>query len=129
VGPPGGTVRPGDHVDVVATFGANGGRPYTDTVATALEVLDVVEAGQPVSASASGGASGPPIVVLADPLTVERLARAASQALLTVAIVGADEPTAAASPDPFTTPPTAAAPAPSAAAPSAIAQSASGPNP
>ncbi len=129
VGPPGGTVRPGDHVDVVATFGANGGRPYTDTVATALEVLDVVEAGQPVSAGASGGASGPPIVVLADPLTVERLARAASLALLTVAIVGADEPAAAASADPFTTPPTAPAPAPSAAAPSAIAQSASGPNP
>ena len=32
--------------------------------------------------------TGPPLVVLADPLTVERLARAASLALLSIAIVG-----------------------------------------
>ncbi|MGH2630354.1 MAG: Flp pilus assembly protein CpaB, partial [Actinomycetota bacterium] len=29
VGPPAGTLRPGDRVDVVATYGANAGRPYT----------------------------------------------------------------------------------------------------
>ena len=42
-GPPAGTVRPGDEVDVLATYGANAGRPYTETVAPALQVLDVVE--------------------------------------------------------------------------------------
>ncbi len=36
--------------------------------------------------------TGPPIVVLADPLTVERLARAASLALLSIAIVGDEAP-------------------------------------
>jgi hypothetical protein len=44
------------------------------------------------------GGGGPPIVVLADPLTVERLARASSLALLSIAIVGDD---AAPATDPF----------------------------
>ena len=43
-GPPAGTVRSGDEIDVLATYGANAGRPYTETVASGLEVLDVVEA-------------------------------------------------------------------------------------
>lgn len=90
VGPPAGTVRSGDRVDVVATYGANAGRPYTDTVATALEVLEVVEGGGAASSSTVGGVSGPPVVVLADPLTVEALARASSLALLSIAIVGAE---------------------------------------
>jgi Flp pilus assembly protein CpaB len=89
-GPPAGTVRPGDAVDVLATYGANAGRPYTETVASSLEVLDVVDAAGAVAAT-GGGVSGPPIIVLADPLTVERLARAAGLAVLTIAIVG-DEP-------------------------------------
>ena len=38
--------------------------------------------------SSGGALAGPPIVVLADPLTVERLARAASLALLSIAIAG-----------------------------------------
>jgi len=89
-GPPAGTIRPGDEVDVLATYGANAGRPYTETVASGLEVLDVVEGdGVPVAHEA-GVASGPPIAVLADPLTVERLARASSLALLSIAIVGDD---------------------------------------
>ncbi len=81
---------------MLATYGANAGRPYTETVASALEVLDVVDGGTPVATGASGAPSGPPIVVLADPLTVERLARAASLALLSVAILGDDTAT-----DPF----------------------------
>lgn len=92
VGPPAGTVRSGDAVDVLATYGANAGRPYTETVASSLEVLDVVD-GAGAAAPVEGGASGPPVIVLADPLTVERLARAAGLAVLTVAIVG-DEPLA-----------------------------------
>lgn len=75
---------------MLATYGANAGRPYTETVAAALEVIDVVE-GDPAVATGPGGApAGPPVVVLADPLTVERLARAASLALLSVAILGDD---------------------------------------
>ena len=90
VGPPAGTVRPGDRVDVVATYGANAGRPYTDTVATALEVLEVVEGGAWTPSSTAGGVSGPPVVVLADPITVEALARASSLAVLSIAIVGSE---------------------------------------
>ena len=89
-GPPAGTIRPGDEIDVLATYGANAGRPYTETVASALEVLNVIDGGAPVATGASGAPAGPPIVVLADPLTVERLARASSLALLSVAILGDD---------------------------------------
>ena len=89
-GPPAGTVRPGDEIDVLATYGANAGRPYTETVASALEVLQVVEGSPSVSAGSSGVPAGPPVVVLADPLTVERLARAASLGLLSIAIAGDD---------------------------------------
>lgn len=87
-GPPTGTLRSGDEIDVLATYGANAGRPYTETVASGLEVLDVVEAGSPIAGGPSGAMTGPPLVVLADPLTVERLARAASLAMLSIAIVG-----------------------------------------
>jgi Flp pilus assembly protein CpaB len=90
-GPPVGTVASGDRVDVLATYGANAGRPYTETVATSLSVLDVVEAAtRSIAADAAGAATGPPLVVLADPGTVERLARAASLAVLSIAIVGGD---------------------------------------
>lgn len=92
-GPPVGTVRSGDQVDVLATYGANAGRPYTETVASALEVLDVVEGGTPVSTTTSAAPAGPPIVVLADPATVERLARASSLALLSISIIGDDAAT------------------------------------
>lgn len=87
-GPPAGTVRSGDEIDVLATYGVNAGRPYTETVASGLEVLDVVEAGSPVAGGPIGAMTGPPLVVLADPLTVERLARAASLALLSIVIIG-----------------------------------------
>ncbi len=89
-GPPAGTVGSGDAIDVLATYGANAGRPYTETVATDLEVLQVVEAPASVATGSTGAPAGPPIVVLADPLTVERLARAASLALLSIAIAGED---------------------------------------
>lgn len=98
-GPPPGTVRPGDRVDVLATYGANAGRPYTETVATALEVIDVVNGDLPVASGPGAAPSGPPIVVLADPYTVERLARASSLALLSVAILGEDADPASASPE------------------------------
>ena len=58
----------------------------------ALQVLDVVETDGAVAIASAPGAppAGPPIVVLADPSTVERLARAASLGLLSIAIVGDD---------------------------------------
>jgi pilus assembly protein CpaB len=91
-GPPAGTVQAGDAIDVLATYGANAGRPYTETVATDLEVLRVVDASASVATGSNGAPAGPPIVVLADPLTVERLARAASLALLAIAIAGDETP-------------------------------------
>ena len=119
-GPPAGTLRPGDQIDVLATYGANAGRPYTETVASALEVLDVVESGSSVATGPGGAPAGPPIVVLADPLTVERLARASSLALLSVAILG-DE--AAAPTDTFAETATTSATA------STAVQPTNGPNP
>ena len=108
-GPPAGTLRAGDEVDVLATYGANAGRPYTETVATALQVLDIVEGAPQMAGTSSGAQAGPPIVVLADPLTVERLARAASLALLSIAIVGDGGAVVAdlvAAPDPIAAQPT-----------------------
>lgn len=119
-GPPAGTLRPGDQIDVLATYGANAGRPYTETVASALEVLDVVENGSSVATGPGGAPAGPPIVVLADPLTVERLARASSLALLSVAILGDG---AAAPADTF------AETAATSAMTSTAVQSTNGPNP
>ena len=108
-GPPEGPVEAGDRIDVLATYGANAGRPYTETVATAIEVLDVVVSDEPTTAGPGGVPQGPAMVVLADPATVERLARAASLALLSVAIVGPDVP---ASPSPVVDPVLDASPLP-----------------
>jgi Flp pilus assembly protein CpaB len=95
---PAGTVRPGDLVDVMGTFG--GGRPHTETVATGLEVLLSLDDGQPAAlgASADAGttlpaasltASGPTLVLLVSTSDAERLAYAQAFAELTVAIAGA----------------------------------------
>ena len=92
-GAPPGTLRSGDLVDVIATYGAGGGRPYTDTVATGVQVLKVLE-----SSDGAGGASagvgtdaGAQVVVLADPDTVELLARASVLGVVTVSIAGPDD--------------------------------------
>ncbi|HEX7248719.1 MAG TPA: Flp pilus assembly protein CpaB [Actinomycetota bacterium] len=90
-GPPEGSLRSGDEIDVLATYGANAGRPYTETVATGVEVLDVIESDAPVTTGVAGASTGPPVVILTDPLTVERLARASSLALLSISIVGDDD--------------------------------------
>lgn len=81
-------VRAGDRVDVLATFG--GGRPYTETVATALEVLSVLGSGQ--TDALSGAASDAPrLVLLVSPDVAERLAYAGAFGDLSVTIEGADE--------------------------------------
>jgi pilus assembly protein CpaB len=88
-GVPAGTLRSGDLVDVIATYGAGGGRPYTDTVATEVQVLKVLDAIEGLSAS--GVDAGVQVVVLADPETVETLARASALGVVTVSIAGSDE--------------------------------------
>lgn len=84
-GMPEGSVRPGDRVDVLATFG--GQRPYTDTVATGLEILSVLGTGN-TAFGASGQDGGPTLVLLVTPDAAERLAYAKAFAELTVTIAG-----------------------------------------
>jgi pilus assembly protein CpaB len=83
-GMPAGSVRAGDHVDVLATFG--GPRPYSDTVASGLEVLTVL--GAEADPVALGTDVGPSLVLLVTPDAAERLAYAKAFADLTVTIAG-----------------------------------------
>ena len=64
-GPPAGTVRSGDEIDVLATYGANAGRPYTETVAPGIESRARLAARairSTVKVSASTTIGGPVIV-------------------------------------------------------------------
>ena len=81
-GIPAGVLRPGDLVDVIATFG--GPRPYTDTVGSGLEVLSIVEDGG--GAFEAGGAGGPSLVLLVTPDVAERLAHAAAFGEISVSV-------------------------------------------
>ena len=85
-GVPAGTVAPGDRVDVLATFGT--GRPHTETVVEAAEVLMV--------RTASGDALGEAatLVLLVAPDTAARLAYARAFADLAVALAPPQELTA-----------------------------------
>jgi Flp pilus assembly protein CpaB len=80
-------VEPGDHVDLIATFG--GGGAHTELTAEALEVL-AIEHGR--TASLGGDASGVGLLVLASTEEAERLAFAATFATLSIAVRGPDEP-------------------------------------
>lgn len=80
-GLPPGAVRPGDRVDVLATYG--GERPHTETVASELEVLRVMS---PSPSGAVGGSEVPSLVLLVTPLDAERLAYAKAFADLDVSI-------------------------------------------
>jgi Flp pilus assembly protein CpaB len=88
-------VRAGDRVDVLGTFG--GGRPHTETVATALEVLSVLGSGQ-TDALSGGPSDAPRLVLLVSPDEAERLAYAAAFGDLSVTIAGTDEGVIAAAP-------------------------------
>ncbi len=81
-GVPAGVLRPGDLVDVIATFG--GPRPYTDTVGSGLEILSIVEDGG--GTFEAGGASGPSLVLLVSPDVAERLAHAAAFGQISVSV-------------------------------------------
>ena len=85
-GLPPGVLRPGDRVDVIATFG--GPRPYTDTVGSGLEVLSIVEG--ETGTFEAGGSSGPSLVLLVGPETAEQLARATAFGQISVVIAPID---------------------------------------
>ncbi len=91
-------VRPGDLVDVLATFG--GHRPHTETVAESVEVLLVLDASSmPSGAAGLGVATTPTLVLAATPDLAERLAYASAFATIGIAVrpaAGYDDPVAAA---------------------------------
>lgn len=86
---PANALRPGDHVDVYATYG--GGQPHTELAASALEVLRIIagSSGGEGIAGATSSTDGITLVLLVDEAAAERLAYARSFAQLSVAILGA----------------------------------------
>ena len=84
-------VRPGDLVDVIATFG--GGGAHTEVAGEAIEVLAVYRAG---GGASFGGAATPAqggvgLVLLVSPTDAEALAFASAFATLSVAVRGPDD--------------------------------------
>ncbi len=83
-------VRPGDLVDVIATFG--GGGAHTEVTGEAIEVLAVDRTG---GGASFGGATptqgGIGLVLLVSPTDAERLAFASAFATLSVAVRGPDD--------------------------------------
>jgi pilus assembly protein CpaB len=77
-------VRPGDVVDVLATFG--GGGAHTEVAGEALEVLSVDRGGGGSFGAASGQTGGIGLVLLVTPTDAERLAFAATFATLGIAV-------------------------------------------
>jgi Flp pilus assembly protein CpaB len=88
---PPGAVHAGDRVDVYATFG--GPHPHTETVATGLEVLLILdqEGSDGATSLTSGASSRPSLVLLVSPEQAERLAYAKAFADLAIAIDGPSE--------------------------------------
>jgi pilus assembly protein CpaB len=84
---PAGSIRPGDRVDVLATFG--GDRPRTETVAREVEILSVLT--PPAGSLGGGEPEHLSVVLVAAPDLVERLAYASAFADLSVAFAGPDE--------------------------------------
>jgi pilus assembly protein CpaB len=84
-GLPPAAVRPGDRVDVLATFG--GGRSHVETVAEGLEIARTLagKAALP-SVATTGSSGGDTLVLLVDTDTAQRLAFAAAFAKLTVIV-------------------------------------------
>ena len=76
-------VRPGDRVDVHATFAT--GQPHTETVVAGAEVLTVASAGSVGTEASQGGT----LLILVGPESAERLAFARAFADLSVALVSA----------------------------------------
>ncbi|HEX2088799.1 MAG TPA: Flp pilus assembly protein CpaB [Actinomycetota bacterium] len=95
---PAGTVRAGDHVDVLATFAS--GQPHTEVVVSGVEVLFVLRGGDfratseeqgGFDAGAAGSSPSTTLILLVAPQQEERLAFARAFANLEVAIAPAYE--------------------------------------
>jgi Flp pilus assembly protein CpaB len=88
-------IRPGDKIEVVATYG--GGQPHTELVASGVEVLLVLagtgDASGGLDGTASSGGGDIQLVLLVDPTAAEQLAYARAFAQLQVAILGPDTAT------------------------------------
>jgi Flp pilus assembly protein CpaB len=97
----GGTLKRGEFVDVLATFGSGGGS-YTTTVASHIEILDAT-----VDADSVSGSTELFIFAVPDPATAEALANADIAAAITL-VRSVDRTTGG----PTTTAPPYAAPAP-----------------
>jgi Flp pilus assembly protein CpaB len=76
---PSGSLAPGDRVDVLATYPA--GQPYTETVASAAEVMLVLE-----GATSEAFEPGTTVLLLVGPETAERLAHAAAFAEISLSV-------------------------------------------
>jgi pilus assembly protein CpaB len=85
---PGGSLRSGDRVDVLATFG--GGQPHTETVVSGVEVLFVNQSGGGGGGSGASDAASV-LTLLVSPDQAEQLAYAQAFAALTLSIVGPEE--------------------------------------
>jgi Flp pilus assembly protein CpaB len=98
-------VKPGDLVDVIATFG--GGGAHTEVAGEAIEVLAVDQAGGGASfgTTSAGTSGGIGLVLLVAPTEAERLAFASAFATLSVAVRSPDDLVPGSS---FTVPVTAA---------------------
>ena len=84
-------MKPGDLVDVIATFG--GGGAHTEVAGEAIEVLAVDRAGGGASfgAGTPGASGGVGLVLLVTPTDAERLAFASAFATLSVAVRSPDD--------------------------------------
>jgi Flp pilus assembly protein CpaB len=80
---PDATLVPGDAVDVLATFG--GRQPYTETVVSGVEVLQVLDEA-PAAALAGAPTASASLVVVVTPEDAERLAYAGAFASLAVTV-------------------------------------------
>jgi pilus assembly protein CpaB len=83
-GLPAGAVAAGDRVTLLATFG--GRSPHTETVATGVEIVRILAAGDTGAIAQADGGAGDPLVVAVDAIVAERLAYAAAFATLSVAV-------------------------------------------
>ena len=94
-GIPSDAVRPGDRIEVVATYG--GGQPHTELVASGVEVLRVLTGSGETDVGFGGAAAsedqGIQLVLLVDTTAAEQLAYARAFAQLQVAILGPDDAT------------------------------------
>ncbi|MEO8475917.1 MAG: SAF domain-containing protein [Actinomycetota bacterium] len=83
-GLPPGAVALGDRITLYATFG--GRSPHTETVATGIEVVRILPAGDAGTIPGVDGGGGDPLVVVVDTVDAERIAYAAAFATISLGV-------------------------------------------